>query len=115
MGELGQGVHSLVVQPVLQREDLSVKPLLQGQVVGEGARKGHGPVGVGVFEPGDQQIALQIDLPLEYRLLPRGGRAHMDDPVPLRPELALPDMGAAAKAQDLPVVKAYHGSLLSIP
>ena len=105
--QAGELVYGLRREPGLVGKDLVVQPVLQRQVVGVGAEKDHGGVGVGVLEAGDEQIALQIYLPLKdgHILL---CRAHIDYGASIHPDLVAAELHAAAEAEGLPVVKSYH-------
>ena len=107
-GQLGEGVHPLGVEFVLQGEDLLIEPAQQGQVVGVGAEKGHGGVRVRVLEAGDYQRAAEVYLPLKVR---HGAvrRAHVGDFVRVRPDLAGKTAAApVVHRHDEGVIKPYQ-------
>ena len=45
----------------LGRKDVFLEPLLQGQIIGQAAKEGHGQMGVGVDQAGQNQPATGID------------------------------------------------------
>jgi len=45
----------------LGRKDVIVEPLLKGQIIGQPAKEGHGQMGVGIDQPGQNQAAAGID------------------------------------------------------
>ena len=60
-GQLCAVTHELGAYPSpFGRPDVLVEPLHQRQVVGQAAQQGHGGMGVGIHQPGDQEMFRQV-------------------------------------------------------
>ena len=101
-------VDGLFVELRLVGPDLLGEPLVQRHVVRERAQEDHGRVRVRVLEAGHQDVAAQVDLPLEGRHF-FWRRADMDDLSAVGPDLVGREMRSAVETQRFSVVKAYHG------
>ena len=72
-GQQGAGFDLVVIEPGFGRENMVLEPVHQRQVVGHAAKTGHGRMGMGVDQPGQDDAAFGIQ---GSRGRPGGGFRH---------------------------------------